>query len=484
ANPCLGVKKRGFRAVAKRLAMIDEQLEHAAVQPESERILVLTQKPVNDEQISPDEEALMKQLFIMVRGAQDFKKKKQVYYLVYDFAACVCPAIAPKTRGFLMRRWDRLKKAQNRIVVSTMSATSAGISNQIPAESIAAPDKKRTSTDHEAASTNVVEDRANCEAVNDSVSEPGGGPTDSELDNGVGRAAETSHGDVQTLVTSFESAEPSSRPGIAWPITFAGLPDMSVLAKAELQSSLNGPFCAGVAPEFVLAPAHAALNLDEVDLREMAKRVKIETVLKQYDVQAAASETDQLEQQEIILDIEMLLDESMALLTELDDDEDGESPMAGSFAFSSEGGAFELLEKMDGDELKEFFELALDEVLQSVEAALQEMSPDAAQGVRTTARQMKAMKDYSSYTFQRLDEAKRASIRRKFANHRLVELQQTFERLVIARTAQDRQLAYETSIFLFQLAQEEAVAAAVAEKEAEAEPTDSDTATAVTDATE
>ncbi|RLN45835.1 hypothetical protein BBJ28_00007629 [Nothophytophthora sp. Chile5] len=222
----------------------------------------------------------------------------------------------------------------------------------------------------------------------------------------------------------------------------------------------------------------------EVALREMAKRVKIETVLKQYDVQAAASETDRLEQQEIILDIEMLLDESMALLSELDDDEDGESPMAGSFAFSSEGGAFELLEKMDGDELKEFFELALDEVLQSVEAALQEMSPDAAQGVRTTARQMKAMKDYSSYTFQRLDEAKRASIRRKFANHRLVELQQTFERLVIARTAQDRQLAYETSIFLFQLAQEEAVSAAAAEKEAEAEPTDSDTATAVTDATD
>ncbi|RLN97983.1 hypothetical protein BBJ28_00021981 [Nothophytophthora sp. Chile5] len=73
SNPCLGVKKRGFRAVAKRLTMIDEQLEHAAIQPVSERILALTQKSVNDEQIPPDEEALMKQLFMMIRGAQAFK---------------------------------------------------------------------------------------------------------------------------------------------------------------------------------------------------------------------------------------------------------------------------------------------------------------------------------------------------------------------------------------------------------------------------
>ncbi|EGZ26359.1 hypothetical protein PHYSODRAFT_483974 [Phytophthora sojae] len=173
----------------------------------------------------------------------------------------------------------------------------------------------------------------------------------------------------------------------------------------------------------------------------------------------------------------MLLDESMALLNELDEDSDNDkSPMAGAFAFSSANGAFELLEKMDGDELKGFFETALDEVLLSVEVALQELSPDAAQGVRTSARQLKALKDYSNYSFQRLDESQLANIRYKFANHRLVELQQTFERLVIARTAQDRQLAFETAVFMFQLAQEEAIAKA---KDAEA-----DTATAVSDATD
>lgn len=95
-------------------------------------------------------------------------------------------------------------------------------------------------------------------------------------------------------------------------------------------------------------------------------------------------------------------------------------------------------------------------MLQSVEVALQDLSPEAAQGVRTTARQMKAVSDFSTYSFQRLDDTLRATVRRRFANHRLVELQQTFERLVVARTAQDRQLAFEMCIFLFQLAQEQA----------------------------
>lgn len=99
-------------------------------------------------------------------------------------------------------------------------------------------------------------------------------------------------------------------------------------------------------------------------------------------------------------------------------------------------------------------------MLESVEVALQDLSPEAAQGVRTTARQLKEVVDVAQYSFRRLDATLRASVRRKFANHRLVELQQTFERLVIARTAQDRQLAFETAIYLFQLAQEEATAKA------------------------
>lgn len=98
-------------------------------------------------------------------------------------------------------------------------------------------------------------------------------------------------------------------------------------------------------------------------------------------------------------------------------------------------------------------------MLQSVEVALQDLSPEAAQGVRTTTRQMKAVSDFTAYSFQRLDDTLRATVRRRFSNHRLVELQQTFERLVVARTAQDRQLAFEMCIFLFQLAQEQAAAA-------------------------
>eukprot|EP00644_Phytophthora_capsici_P001027 jgi/Phyca11/19074/fgenesh1_pg.PHYCAscaffold_43_\ len=188
--------------------------------------------------------------------------------------------------------------------------------------------------------------------------------------------------------------------------------------------------------------------LCELSAAETAKSLKIEKIIKEYELQAAAAEANALaeDEEDIILDIEMLLDESMALLSELVEDDD-KSPMAGAFAFSSANGAFELLERMDGDELKEFFETALDEVLLSVEAALQELSPDAAQGL--------------------------ANLRYKFANHRLVELQQTFERLVIARDAQERQLAFETAVVLFQLAQEEAIA-----KESSKEP-ETDTTTAI-----
>ncbi|GMF45314.1 unnamed protein product [Phytophthora fragariaefolia] len=159
-------------------------------------------------------------------------------------------------------------------------------------------------------------------------------------------------------------------------------------------SSLNGPFCPGFGPQFAAAPPYARQNLDvdeevrpwrdtglgaatsppfsraidsillmwmwwllvlyveqELEAAETAKNLKIEKVLEGYELQAAASEANVLEEEEIILDIEMLLDDSMALLNELDENDD-KSPMAGTFAFSSANGAFELLEKMDGDELK------------------------------------------------------------------------------------------------------------------------------------
>ena len=113
---------------------------------------------------------------------------------------------------------------------------------------------------------------------------------------------------------------------------------------------------------------------------------------------------------------------------------------------------------IDGDVnlcVQVLFETALDEVVMSAEKNLKEIASDVTAGLRKTARQLKALKDYTTYTFQKLDKSQLASIRHKFASHRSVELQQMFEQLVIASDAHDRQLAFETAIFGFQLAQEE-----------------------------
>lgn len=151
---------------------------------------------------------------------------------------------------------------------------------------------------------------------------------------------------------------------------------LSGTGTASRCSSLNGPFCAGVGVQFALeTPLYASKDLDQEvgrvalsccfrrqsdlllecctatiqtdDQAEISKRVKIENVLKQYELQEAASQDQEID---IYVDVEMLLEEGAVLLGELDNEQD--SPLAGAFAFSSEGGAFELLEKMDGHELK------------------------------------------------------------------------------------------------------------------------------------
>lgn len=87
----------------------------------------------------------------------------------------------------------------------------------------------------------------------------------------------------------------------------------------------------------------------EAKQNEVDKQVKIESVLKQYELQAAESPSGAA--LDIVVDIEMLLDESSPLLgSDLEDEE--ANPLAGAFAFSSEDGAFEQLEQMDGQELK------------------------------------------------------------------------------------------------------------------------------------
>lgn len=187
---------------------------------------------------------------------------------------------------------------------------------------------------------------------------------------------------------------------------------------------------------------------------ELEKRFKIEKILKQFEFEAAR-DRDQTQHDQIVEELELLLDQTAASLSASEQQkQQEESPIAGSFAFSNDNGAFELLEKMNGDELKDFFELALDEVLDSYDVTLDEMSPEIAQGIQLTTKQMKALKDVKSYRFALLNASARANIRSKYANHRIVVIQQAFEELVVARTTQERQMALEVSIFLFQLADE------------------------------
>ncbi|CAH0487221.1 unnamed protein product [Peronospora farinosa] len=228
----------------------------------------------------------------------------------------------------------------------------------------------------------------------------------------------------------------------------------SSIADEATCSSLNGPFCAGFGSGFALSPLHARQNLDvseeEIKAKQVAKNWKIDKILKQDERQVA---TDEDEEEDFFLSLATILDESLAQLNDVDDEK--LNSMAGAFSFTSENGVFELLDEMNGDELKELFETALNEVLVSAETIPEEISSKATEGLRKTARQLKALKDYKTYTFEKLDKSQLANIRQKFANHRLVELQQMFEQLVIADDAHDRQLALETAIFLFQLAQEE-----------------------------
>ncbi|CAI5720505.1 unnamed protein product [Peronospora destructor] len=229
----------------------------------------------------------------------------------------------------------------------------------------------------------------------------------------------------------------------------------SSIVDGAMCSSLNGPFCAGFGSGFALAPLHARQNLDlsEEKMRviQAAKTLKIDKVLKQYERQVATSDAGE---EDFLLSLANILDESLALLNDLDDE--NTNSMADEFALSSENGVFELLDEMNGDELKDLFETALGEVLVSVEMTPEETSSDATEGLHKTAQQLKTLTDYKTYTFKKLSKSQLANIRLKFANNRLVELQQLFAQLVIADGAHDRQLALETAIFFFQLAQEEA----------------------------
>ncbi|KAE8995102.1 hypothetical protein PF005_g16268 [Phytophthora fragariae] len=111
-NRALSLCKRGFLAISKRLPAIDAQLKQAPPVI-AQRIILTTNKAINDEEIKPDEDALMRNLFAMVR-VSSLKHWKQVYVVVYNFAAATCDGIDPKSPSLLLRKWEGLKRTQNR----------------------------------------------------------------------------------------------------------------------------------------------------------------------------------------------------------------------------------------------------------------------------------------------------------------------------------------------------------------------------------
>jgi hypothetical protein len=84
---------------------------------------------------------------------------------------------------------------------------------------------------------------------------------------------------------------------------------------------------------------------------DLNKRLKIEHVLKQYEIEAA-TRASRSEEDLLLEEISELLGETAALLEEMQAEIEEESPVVGSFAFSSQGDTYDLLETMDGKEMK------------------------------------------------------------------------------------------------------------------------------------
>ncbi|TDH73497.1 hypothetical protein CCR75_007423 [Bremia lactucae] len=222
-------------------------------------------------------------------------------------------------------------------------------------------------------------------------------------------------------------------------------------------SSLNGPYCDALDAGFVEAPPHARQNLD-VDAEKLkpVRLSKTEKYLEQYELQSAGSDDASSENDDrFLLEFNDLLEKSFALLDEVE--------VVGSKNSKTSAynlgltGEFKRVERMDGDELKEFFEMALNKLLLSSDATLQELSLTV-EGIHATLDQLKALKDYSTYQFQYLDEFDLLKIGYKFAKSRIPEIQRTFDQLVTAESAQNREQAFETAVRLFQIAEDFSIA--------------------------
>uniref|UniRef100_A0AAV1UJY6 Uncharacterized protein n=1 Tax=Peronospora matthiolae TaxID=2874970 RepID=A0AAV1UJY6_9STRA len=224
-------------------------------------------------------------------------------------------------------------------------------------------------------------------------------------------------------------------------------------------SSLNGPFCTYFGFGTALAPLHAQQNLaageKELKALETDKSLKIENVMKEFEVQATTGGEDALAHDPLLEDEGIVLFEKMmgetlyTMLLGLDEDESSRATDS----------VVELLESLDGDALKGVFVIALDVLVAEATTTLYKKAPSATENVRVTAREFKAVKDYSTYVLKKLNKKQIESIQYKFDSRRFAMMQIAFQLLVIAGDASDRLLAIETTILVLQLAQEAAEAA-------------------------
>ncbi|KAF1791010.1 hypothetical protein GQ600_4564 [Phytophthora cactorum] len=71
-----------------------------------QRIVITTDKPINDEEVKPDEDALINKNCLRWCVHSSLKHRKKVFVVVYNFAAAACDGIEPKSVELLIRRWE------------------------------------------------------------------------------------------------------------------------------------------------------------------------------------------------------------------------------------------------------------------------------------------------------------------------------------------------------------------------------------------
>lgn len=68
-NHALNIRKRGFRAISRRLSAIDELVQQTQQSTEQQIVLAID-KAINDDEVTPYEDVLMETCFQDANGAQ------------------------------------------------------------------------------------------------------------------------------------------------------------------------------------------------------------------------------------------------------------------------------------------------------------------------------------------------------------------------------------------------------------------------------